>query len=56
MQLTLKVETKKPARKNFLQQQAKFDNFVDCFNNERSSERLTLTPAVSTEVVACIPT
>ena len=31
MHLTLKLETTKPAAKNFLQQQAKFDDFIDCF-------------------------
>jgi putative transposase len=30
MHLTLKLETTKPAGKNFLQQQAKFDDFVEC--------------------------
>ena len=29
MHLTLKLETTKPAGKNFLQQQAKFDDFID---------------------------
>src|SRR6202049_950349 len=33
--LTLKLETTKPAGNNFLQQQAKFDDFIDCYNNER---------------------
>jgi putative transposase len=32
MHLTLKLETTKPAAKNFLQQQAKFDSFVECYN------------------------
>jgi putative transposase len=36
MHLTLKLETTKPAGKNFLQQQAKFDEFIDCYN--RASE------------------
>jgi putative transposase len=30
MHLTLKLETTKPAARNFLQQQAKFDDFIDC--------------------------
>jgi putative transposase len=32
MHLTLKLETTKPAARNFLQQQAKFDDFVECYN------------------------
>jgi putative transposase len=32
MHLTLKLETTKPAACNFLPQQAKFDDFVDCYN------------------------
>ena len=36
MHLTLKKEATKPAAQNFLQQQAKFDDFIDCFNNERA--------------------
>ena len=31
MHLTLKMETTKPAGNNFLQQQAKFDDFIDCY-------------------------
>jgi putative transposase len=31
MHLTLKMETTKPAGSNFLQQQAKFDDFIDCY-------------------------
>ena len=26
---------------NFLQQQGKFDDFIDCFNNERPHQALT---------------
>jgi putative transposase len=40
MHLTLKLETTKPAATNFLQQQAKFDDFIDCFNNERPHQAL----------------
>jgi putative transposase len=29
MHLTLKLEATKPAAKNFLQQQARFDDFID---------------------------
>lgn len=35
MHLTLKNETTKPAADNFLQQQEKFDNFINYYNNER---------------------
>lgn len=40
MHLTLKLETTKPAGANFLQQQAKFDDFIDGFNNERPHQAL----------------
>ena len=40
MHLTLKLETTKPAGKNFLQQQAKFDDFIDTFNNERPHQAI----------------
>ncbi len=40
MHLTLKLETTKPAGDNFLQQQARFDDFIDCFNNERPHQAL----------------
>jgi putative transposase len=40
MHLTLKKEATKPAAKNFLQQQGKFDDFIDCFNNERPHQAL----------------
>src|ERR1700753_845720 len=35
MHLTLKQEATKPAGSNFLQQQAKFDDFIASYNNER---------------------
>ena len=35
MHLTLKQDTTKPASYNFLQQQSRFDDFIDVFNNER---------------------
>src|ERR1700726_2110406 len=35
MHLTLKKEATKPAAKNFLQQQGKFDDFIECYNHER---------------------
>jgi putative transposase len=46
MHRTLKAETTRPAEANLLCQQERFDAFVDCFNNERPHEALTLdTPA-----------
>ena len=42
MHLTLKMETTKPAGSNFLQQQAKFDDFIDCYNNERPHQALNM--------------
>ena len=42
MHLTLKKETTKPAASNFLQQQAKFDDFIDIFNNQRPHEALDM--------------
>jgi putative transposase len=38
MHLTLKKEATKPAAANFLQQQARFDDFVEIFNHERPHE------------------
>jgi len=40
MHLTLKKEATKPAAANFLQQQARFDKFIEIFNNERPHEAL----------------
>jgi putative transposase len=46
MHLTLKLETTKPAGNNFLQQQSKFDKFIDCYNNERPHQAIgMLSPA-----------
>ena len=46
MHLTLKKETTKPAGTNFLQQQARFDHFIEEFNGERPHEGLSMkTPA-----------
>ena len=42
MHLTLKLETTKPAARNFLQQQARFDDFIDCYNNERPHQALNM--------------
>jgi putative transposase len=40
MHLTLKKEATRPAGKNFLQQQAKFDRFIECYNQERPHQGL----------------
>jgi putative transposase len=40
MHLTLKKEATKPPAKNFLQQQAKFDHFIDYYNAERPHQAL----------------
>ncbi|MEC8858810.1 MAG: IS481 family transposase [Pseudomonadota bacterium] len=40
MHLTLKKATTKPAQFNFLQQQERFDRFIDEYNNERPHEAL----------------
>jgi putative transposase len=42
MHLTLKKEATKPAAQNFLQQQAKFDAFIDCYNHERPHQALDM--------------
>ena len=42
MHLTLKKEATKPAAKNFLQQHARFDKFVEVFHNERPHEALDM--------------
>jgi putative transposase len=46
MHLTLKKEATKPAGRNLLQQQEKFDYFIDEYNNERPHEALDMkTPS-----------
>ena len=40
MHLTLKMEATKPAGDNFLQQQAKFDDFIEYYNNVRPHQAL----------------
>src|ERR1700716_3780421 len=42
MHRTLKKEATKPAGLNFLQQQARFDDFIEIFNNERPHEALDM--------------
>src|ERR1700730_6690928 len=40
MHLTLKKEATKPAAKNLLQQQEKFDRFIEYYNDERAQQGL----------------
>jgi putative transposase len=42
MHLTLKLETTRPAAQNFLQQQARFDDFIACYNDERPHQALNM--------------
>jgi putative transposase len=42
MHLTLKKESTKRAGRNFLQQQARFDDFIEIFNQERPHEALDM--------------
>jgi putative transposase len=42
MHLTLKQEATRPAGRNFLQQQAKFDRFLHCYNFERPHQALAM--------------
>src|SRR2546421_6984670 len=42
MHLTLKKEATKPTAKNFLQQQAKFDDFIDYYNHQRPHQALDM--------------
>ena len=42
MHLTLKKEATKPAARNFLQQQARFDQFLECFNHQRPHQALDM--------------
>src|SRR5262252_7855770 len=42
MHRTLKAETTRPPRTNLLQQQERFDEFVEEFNNERPHEALAM--------------
>ena len=44
MHRTLKRETTRPARNNLLQQQERFDAFMDEFNNDRPHEALDMRP------------
>jgi putative transposase len=42
MHLTLKLEATKPAAENCLQQQARFDDFIDYYNTERPHQALDM--------------
>jgi hypothetical protein len=42
MHLTLKKEATKPDAKIFLQQQAKFDRLIECYNQDRSHQGLNV--------------
>jgi len=42
MHLTLKQEATKPAAHNLLQQQGRFDDFIDCYNHERPHQALNM--------------
>jgi putative transposase len=42
MHLTLKKEATKPAALNLLQQQARFDDFIECYNCERPHQALNM--------------
>ena len=42
MHLTLKKEATKPAAGNFLQQQARFDDFIEVFNHQRPHQALDM--------------
>jgi putative transposase len=42
MHLTLKKEATKPPAKNFLQQQSKFDRFINVFNQDRPHQALAM--------------
>ncbi|HEX5866425.1 MAG TPA: hypothetical protein VFY72_01865 [Beijerinckiaceae bacterium] len=39
---TLKLETTGPAAENVLQQQARLDELIDCYNNERPHQALAM--------------
>ena len=42
MHLTLKLETTRPAAESFLAQQARFDDFIACYNTERPHQALAM--------------
>ena len=42
MHLTLEKETTRPAANNFLQQQEKFDQFIECCNEQRPHQAIDM--------------
>jgi transposase InsO family protein len=55
MRLTLKKEATRPAGANLLQQQAKFDAFIEEFNNERPHEALEMKCPAEVYTSSCRP-
>jgi transposase InsO family protein len=55
MHLTLKKETTRPAKANFLQQQAEFDRWVEEFNQERPHEALEMRCPAQLYKPSCRP-
>src|SRR6201986_3640854 len=55
MHLTLKKEATRPAGANLLQQQAKFDAFIEEFNNERPHEALDMKCPAELYSSSCRP-
>ena len=55
MHLTLKKEATRPAGANLLQQQAKFDAFIEEFNNERPHEALDMKCPAEVYTSSCRP-
>ena len=55
MHLTLKKEATRPAGANLLQQQAKFDAFIEEFNNERPHEALDMKCPAELYTSSCRP-
>jgi transposase InsO family protein len=55
MHLTLKKEATRPAGTNIFQQQAKFDDFVEDFNNERPHEALKMKCPAEVYTASAIP-
>ena len=55
MHLTLKKEATRPAGANLLQQQAKFDAFLEEFNNERPHEALDMKCPAELYSASCRP-
>jgi hypothetical protein len=55
MHLTLKKEATRPAGANILQQQAKFDAFLEEFNHERPHEALAMKCPADVYSASCRP-